>query len=908
MWQEPYEEENIYEGEVRYENNQVTIGNVPSPPIRSPSLPKRDGHQNIPASLNRDDQREANISKLAMVDVILSVVIILLLVGLFIQIGQHQGKTTTDEGSNSNQQSQTNLSKSPGFPTATNRSGNSDQHSQTNISTSTAFPTATSGNSDQPVKTNSSTSNCFPTTTNQSADSDQHSQKNSSTPNGFSVSFLEETLNQLVADRKSGPMKSCRELNMLGFNADGVYYIQTMKDYPKTEVYCDMTSDGGGWTLVASVHESNISVKCGLDDLWSRYDLINEVAYPDNTAENIMIWHVPSELSLTAMRQEAYLRYRTTNGFMKNYGGNLKNLYEKHFPLKLKLESPAEDVLDALAKNAENMSRQIPDWYDYTYGDNPSQIKDEKMYSSYGNQVSATGCGTINYGQMKSYEDSFCGSRMIKPFLFVNVISNERGRYGTIYTQVKSYRPKSNEAFTSLSNNITNGDYKLQYHSLQFSSPGIPTACEFHFVVSNINWGSVEPSKFGRTYQYNPSTYRRNKYEIGGYPSYVVVGYILLARENGKNISLEHTDQVANIILESIMTVPKLFNGDRATKLINVLYARALNIRSVIPNWYSYSFRSNTWYIYDDKLYNTYGNQVSIGSSLRSYSVNYGKTVRMDGDRSLIKSKTSQPFIMINVILNEDRVIKYYYTQIISRRNNNEDLISQLQNNITKGNYTLQYNLIQFSYENQTTPVEFHFTVSNVAKWHSVEPSLLKRTSSYNSGIYRRNRFQIDGSPSNIIMGYLLLTRQNGSNVTTTQSDAVASIILDAIMSVDDLFNEYRENSLLVPITIDKGSNNQIMEMIPPIYRAHVEPGFLQFRAYNLTGYPNALCPGVKVKSISPEYSCIGGLSNDATKFGTCGDFAGWGGKLDDFINQSSANGFAHSQNDISSSILIFYR
>nr|XP_039256396.1 uncharacterized protein LOC120333112 [Styela clava] len=429
MWQEPYEEENIYEGEVRYENNQVTIGNVPRPPIKSPSLPKKDGHQNIPASLNRDDQREANISKLAIVDVILSVIIILLLVGLFIQIGQHQGKTTTDEGSNSNQRSQTNLSKSPGFPTATYRSGNSDQHSQTNISTSTAFPTATSGNSDQPVKTNSSTSNCIPTTTNQSADSDQHSQKNSSTPNGFSVSFLEETLNQLVADRKSGPVKSCRELKMLGFNADDVYYIQTIKDYPKTEVYCDMTSDGGGWTLVASVHESNISVKCGLDDLWSRYDLINEVAYPDNTnwesdytfgnlfkctsndykndayhnmqAENIMIWHVPSELSLTAMKQEAYLRYRTTNGFMKNYGGNLKNLYEKHFPLKLKLESPAEDVLDALANNAVNISRQIPDWYNYTYGDNPSQIKDKKMYWLYGNQVSATGCGTINYGQMK---------------------------------------------------------------------------------------------------------------------------------------------------------------------------------------------------------------------------------------------------------------------------------------------------------------------------------------------------------------------------------------------------------------------------------------------------------------------------------------------------------------------------
>ncbi|XP_077975436.1 uncharacterized protein LOC120332549 [Styela clava] len=263
---------------------------------------------------------------------------------------------------------------------------------------------------------------------------------------------------------------------------------------------------------------------------------------------------------------------------------------------------------------------------------------------------------------------------------------------------------------------------------------------------------------------------------------------------------------------------------------------------------------------------------------------------------------------MINVISNEDRVIKYYNTLIKSRRNNDEDIVSQLQNNVTNGNYKLQYNLIQFSYENQPTPVEFHFIVYNVAKWSSVEPSSFELTYSRIRGEYRNSRFQIDGSPSNMIMGYLLLSRENGSNVTITQSDAVASIILNAIMSVDDLFNEYPENSLLVPITIDKGSNDQIMEMIPPIYRAHVEPGYLQFRAYNLTGYPNALCPGVKVKSISPEYLCIGGLSNDATKYATCGDFAGWGGKSNDIIAQSSANGSAHSKDDISSSILIFYR
>lgn len=85
------------------------------------------------------------------------------------------------------------------------------------------------------------------------------------------------------------------------------------------------------------------------------------------------------------------------------------------------------------------------------------------------------------------------------------------------------------------------------------------------------------------------------------------------------------------------------------------------------------------------------------------------------------------------------------------------------------------------------------------------------------------------------------------------------------------------------------------MNMVPELLQRHVEAGYLQLRAYNRAGYPNALCPGVRcifdheiistcvpyysptlfrMNTYSPEYVCIGGLSHNGD--GSCGDFAGY--------------------------------
>ena len=58
-------------------------------------------------------------------------------------------------------------------------------------------------------------------------------------------------------------------------------------------------------------------------------------------------------------------------------------------------------------------------------------------------------------------------------------------------------------------------------------------------------------------------------------------------------------------------------------------------------------------------------------------------------------------------------------------------------------------------------------------------------------------------------------------------------------------------NTLVVPVTFDKGTASDVTSKNPPNMRSKIQAGNMQFRAYNASGYPNAFCPGIRfVKNI----------------------------------------------------------
>lgn len=164
--------------------------------------------------------------------------------------------------------------------------------------------------------------------------------------------------------------RSCKEIKTALEGApDGLYHLAT-EEGEVYQTFCDMATDGGGWTLVASIHENNIHGKCTHGDRWSSQqgnnkqypggdsnwvnnatfgsamgatsDDYKNPGYYDLEARDLAVWHVPNNTPLKKWPTAAFLRYYTETGFLAEEGGNLRKLYQK-YPVKFEAGSCPDD-------------------------------------------------------------------------------------------------------------------------------------------------------------------------------------------------------------------------------------------------------------------------------------------------------------------------------------------------------------------------------------------------------------------------------------------------------------------------------------------------------------------------------------------------------------------------------------
>uniref|UniRef100_A0A8I5U8T5 Fibrinogen C-terminal domain-containing protein n=1 Tax=Pongo abelii TaxID=9601 RepID=A0A8I5U8T5_PONAB len=122
----------------------------------------------------------------------------------------------------------------------------------------------------------------------------------------------------------------------LVLSTDGLYFLCT-ENGVIYQTFCDMISGGGGWTLVASVHENDMRGKCTVGDRWSSQQG-SKADYPEGDGNWANYNTFGSAEAATSDdykvgRNSSLLRYRTDTGFLQTLGHNLFGIYQK-YPVK----------------------------------------------------------------------------------------------------------------------------------------------------------------------------------------------------------------------------------------------------------------------------------------------------------------------------------------------------------------------------------------------------------------------------------------------------------------------------------------------------------------------------------------------------------------------------------------------
>ncbi|KAG9333036.1 hypothetical protein JZ751_013913 [Albula glossodonta] len=158
--------------------------------------------------------------------------------------------------------------------------------------------------------------------------------------------------------------RSCKEIKDKYGAYEGIrlYYLITGGGV-LYQTFCDMTTAGGGWTLVASVHENNMYGKCTVGDRWSSQqgnnpnlpegdgswsnlatfgsaeaatsDDYKNPGYYDIMAQDVSVWHVQNNAPMDRWMVRSILRYHTDSCFLTLQGGNLYHLF-KRYPVRYK--------------------------------------------------------------------------------------------------------------------------------------------------------------------------------------------------------------------------------------------------------------------------------------------------------------------------------------------------------------------------------------------------------------------------------------------------------------------------------------------------------------------------------------------------------------------------------------------
>ncbi|XP_031572750.1 fibrinogen-like protein A [Actinia tenebrosa] len=111
------------------------------------------------------------------------------------------------------------------------------------------------------------------------------------------------------------PMKSCKDWLNHGFSKDGIYHVvlESHKTFP---VYCDQTTDGGGWAVIQRREDGTVDFYRGWNEYKTGFGDLNAEFWLGNDLIHILTASGETELRVeleTFAGHEAYAKYNSFN-------------------------------------------------------------------------------------------------------------------------------------------------------------------------------------------------------------------------------------------------------------------------------------------------------------------------------------------------------------------------------------------------------------------------------------------------------------------------------------------------------------------------------------------------------------------------------------------------------------------
>uniref|UniRef100_H2YWI5 Uncharacterized protein n=1 Tax=Ciona savignyi TaxID=51511 RepID=H2YWI5_CIOSA len=351
--------------------------------------------------------------------------------------------------------------------------------------------------------------------------------------------------------------------------------------------------------------------------------------------------------------------------------------------------------------------------------------------------------------------------------------------------------------------------------------------------------------------------------------------------------------------------------------LIQKINSTSLNTTGIIPNWFNYRYSTsrNIGNIPDggNDMYDT-GNQISFQRNEENFTnvINYNTDKFMYAEVVEMTTATIYPFIALVWIGNPTGSIDTF--DILVKSNYGADGGGRFRtyetSTLNVGLITAKYRAFNVYSAGDPSVCEVFFYMGSRVLWNSVFPSSMRNISWGRNTSHVEHVVRVAGRPRNIIFGYTLLSKWHENNGQLVTEEEVRAVVSEYMKAAATFQFAFRNGVLEAPASFIRGTSDSLYQTIPYKERRYVDPGFIQFRAHNNVGLPNALCPGFRTNSSNPEKLCVGGLNTRGRELVQCGDFAAWGGNRRTQPNPdpSLPTDNERSQNDIDSTLLLFVK